>query len=85
MSRSLKKWYYINERLLKKVSNMIHSSEKKVLKVRDRASQITPEMIWFTFAVHNGRNFTNVYVAEEMIWHRLWEFSPTRTFKWHPF
>lgn len=85
MARSLKKWYNINERLLKKVVSMAQTSDKKIIKVRKRASQITPEMIGFTFAVHNGKQFTSVYVSEEMIGHRLWEFAPTRTFKGHPF
>jgi len=64
---------------------MTESWEKKVFKVRDRACHITPEMIWFTFAVHNGKQFLSVYVTEDMIWHKLWEFVPTRTFRWHPF
>lgn len=85
MARSLKKGYYVNEKILKKVSKMNESWDKKVIKVWDRASQITPEMVWFTFAVHNGKQFVSVYVNEEMIWHRLGEFSPTRTFRGHPF
>ena len=64
---------------------MNDSWEKKVLKIRDRASQIIPEMVWFTFAVHNWKQFISVYVTEDMIGHRLWEFVPTRTFRGHPF
>lgn len=85
MTRSLKKGFYVNERLLKKVEKMTTSGEKKVIKVWDRACQITPEMIGFTFAVHNGKQFVSLYINEEMIWHRLGEFVATRTFKWHPF
>ncbi len=85
MTRSLKKWFYVNERLVKKVQSMNDSWEKKVLKIRDRACQILPEMVWFTFAVHNWKQFVSVYVTEDMIWHRLWEFVPTRTFRGHPF
>lgn len=58
---------------------------KKIIKVWDRASQIIPDMVWFTFAVHNGRQFVSVYINEEMIGHRLGEFAPTRTFRGHPF
>ncbi len=85
MTRSLKKGFYVNERLLKKVEKMTTAGEKKVIKVWDRACQITPEMIGFTFAVHNGKQFVSLYINEEMIWHRLGEFVATRTFKWHPF
>ncbi len=85
MARSLKKWFYINPKILKKVNKMKESWDKKVLKVWDRASQITPEMLWFTFAVHNWKQFVSVYVTEEMIGHRFGEFALTRTFRWHPF
>lgn len=85
MTRSLKKWFYVNSKLQKKVDSMKQSWDKKVIKVWDRASQILPEMVWYTFAVYNGKQFISVYVTEEMIGHRLWEFSPTRTFRWHPF
>jgi small subunit ribosomal protein S19 len=64
---------------------MVDSGEKKVLKIWDRASQIVPEMVWFTFAVHNGKQFVSVYVTEEMIGHRFGEFAFTRTFRGHPF
>jgi small subunit ribosomal protein S19 len=81
MARSLKKGFYVNEKLLKKVEKMTTSGEKKVVKVWDRACQIVPEMIGFTFAVHNGKQFVSLYINEEMIGHRLGEFVPTRTFK----
>ena len=58
---------------------------KKIVKIWDRSSQITPDMIGFTFAVHNGKQFVSVYVTEDMIGHRLGEFVPTRLFRGHPF
>ncbi|MBS8121868.1 30S ribosomal protein S19 [Candidatus Vampirococcus lugosii] len=85
MTRSLKKGFYINPKILKKVELMKESGEKKVLKVWDRACQISPEMLGFTFAVHNGKQFISVYVTEEMIGHRFGEFALTRTFRGHPF
>lgn len=85
MARSLKKGFYVNEKILNKVNKMNDWGDKKVIKVWDRASHIVPQMIWFTFAVHNWKQFVSVYVTEDMIWHRLWEFVPTRTFRWHPF
>jgi len=85
MARSLKKGFYINPKILKKIAAMNEKWEKKVLKIRDRASQIVPDMIGFTFAVHSWKQFVSVYISEEMMWHRLWEFVPTRTFRWHPF
>lgn len=85
MTRSLKKWFYVNEKILNKVKKMNEAGDKKVIKIRDRACHIVPDMIGITFAVHNGKQFVSVYVTEDMIGHRLGEFVPTRTFKWHPF
>ncbi len=85
MARSLKKWFRVHPALMKKINKMTESGEKKVIKVWDRASQILPEMVGFTIAVHNGRQFVSVYINEEMIGHRLGEFAPTRTFRGHPF
>jgi len=85
MTRSLKKGFYVNEKLLQKVEKMNASGDKKVVKVWDRACQIIPEMVGFTFAVHNGKSFVSLYINEEMIGHRLGEFVLTRTFKGHPF
>jgi small subunit ribosomal protein S19 len=85
MARSLKKWFYVNEKILNKVNKMTEWWEKKVVKIWDRACHIVPPMVWFTFAVHNWKQFVSVYVTEDMIWHRLGEFVPTRTFRWHPF
>jgi small subunit ribosomal protein S19 len=85
MVRSLKKGFYVNPKIEKKVQDMNSSWDKKVIKTWDRACQIIPDMIWFTFAVHNGKQFVSVYVTEDMMWHRLGEFVPTRTFRGHPF
>lgn len=85
MVRSLKKGFYINPKIEKKVQDMVSSWDKKVIKTWDRACQITPDMLWFTFAVHNGKQFVSVYITEDMMGHRLGEFVPTRTFRGHPF
>lgn len=82
MSRSLKKGPYINERLLKKIKQ--HKvTDKVVFKTWDRASTITPEMVGFTVGVHNGRIHVPVLIVENMVGHRLGEFSPTRKFIIH--
>lgn len=82
MSRSLKKGPYINLRLLNKVKNL-KPGDKTILKVWDRAATITPEMVGFTFGVHNGKAHFPVYVVENMVGHRLGEFSMTRKFNGH--
>ena len=81
MSRSLKKGPYIDPRVMKKVENA--KPGEGTIKTWSRACTIAPEMIGFTFGVHNGREFTSVYVTEEMVGHRLGEFSPTRKFNRH--
>lgn len=85
MTRSLKKWYYVNEKILKKVQGMSTTGDKKIMKIRDRACTIIPDFVGFTFAVHNGKQFVTLYISEEMIGHKFGEFVPTRTFRWHPF
>jgi len=82
MSRSLKKGPYVNERLLKKIKNL-KPGDKTIIKVWDRAATITPEMVGFTIGVHNGRQHTPVYIVENMVGHKLGEFSPTRKFISH--
>ncbi len=82
MSRSLKKGPYVNERLQKKVLNL-KPGDKTVLKLWDRASTITPEMVGFTFGVHNGKVHIPVLVTENMVGHKFGEFSPTRKFVSH--
>ncbi len=83
MSRSLKKGPYVNERLLKKVMKQIEAGEKKILKTWARDCDIPPEFVGFTFAVHNGKEFIPVYVTEQMVGHKLGEFSWTTKFKAH--
>lgn len=83
MSRSLKKGPYIDERLLKKVMTMVDKSEKKIIKTWARDCDIPPEFVGFTFAVHNGKEFLPVYVTEQMVGHKLGEFSWTTKFKGH--
>lgn len=85
MARSLKKGFYVNEKLLRKITKMNETWDRKVIKVWDRACQIIPDMVGWTFAVHNWKQFVSVYVTEDMLGHRLGEFVLTRTFKWHPF
>jgi small subunit ribosomal protein S19 len=83
MARSLKKGPFIDEHLTKKVEAMNRDREKKVIKTWSRRSTITPEMVGHTLAVHNGRKFVPVYISENMVGHKLGEFSQTRTFKGH--
>ena len=83
MSRSLKKGPHINERLLGKVNAMIAKSEKKIIKTWARDCDIPPEFVGFTFAVHNGKEFLPVYVTEQMVGHKLGEFSWTTKFRIH--
>ena len=82
MSRSLKKGPYINLRLQNKIKNL-KQNDKTVIKVWDRACTVTPEMVGFTLGVHNGKTHIAVYVVENMVGHRLGEFSPTRKFLGH--
>ena len=84
MARSLKKGPFIDTPLLKKIEAMNAANEKKVIKTWSRRSTIIPEMVGHTLAVHNGKKFIPVYVTENMVGHKLGEFSPTRTFKGHP-
>ncbi len=83
MGRSLKKGVYVHPKLLKKVMKANEEGSKGPIKTWARASQIIPEMIGITFQVHNGRKFIDVTPVENMVGHRLGEFSPTRTFKGH--
>ena len=82
MGRSLKKGPFVNQKLLWKVSQMA-SGNKKPVKTWARSSMITPDFVGFVFLVHNGKDFINVSVSENMVGHRLGEFAPTRIFKGH--
>jgi len=83
MPRSIKKGPYLDAHLTKKVDVARAEGTKKVIKTWSRRSTITPEMVGLTFAVHNGRKFIPVFITENMVGHKLGEFSPTRTFHSH--
>lgn len=83
MSRSLKKGPYVEASLLEKVERLNKSGEKRPIRTWSRRSMIVPEFVGHTFAVHNGKIHVSVYVTENMVGHRLGEFSPTRIFKKH--
>ena len=83
MPRSVKKGPFIDEKLLAKVDNMNAQCEKKVIKTWSRASTISPDFVGHTIAVHNGNKFIPVYITENMVGHKLGEFSPTRLFRGH--
>src|ERR1700744_2165022 len=84
MGRSLRKGPFVDHHLLDKVTKQNMAGTKKPIKTWSRRSMIIPEMIGLTFDVHNGKKFVTVYVSENMVGHRLGEFSPTRIFKGHP-
>ncbi|MBS7786489.1 30S ribosomal protein S19 [Flavobacterium sp. CYK-55] len=83
MARSLKKGPYVHYKLEKKVLDNVENGNKGVVKTWSRASMITPDFVGQTIAVHNGRQFVPVYVTENMVGHKLGEFSPTRSFRGH--
>ena len=83
MSRSTKKGPYVEESLYKKVEALNEKGDKQVIKTWSRSSTIFPEFVGHTFAVHDGRKHVPVYVAEDMVGHKLGEFAPTRTFRGH--
>lgn len=83
MSRSLKKGPYVDPRLMKKVMKMVEAGNKQIIKTWERDCDIPPEFVGFTFAVHNGKEFLPVYVTEQMVGHKLGEFSWTTKFKGH--
>ena len=83
MSRSLKKGPFVDTSLLEKVEVMNRTGDKKVIKTWSRRSTVVPEMVGHTMAVHQGRKFVPVYITENMVGHKLGEFSITRTFKGH--
>lgn len=83
MGRSIKKGPFVDAKLLKKVEQMNRSGGKRAIKTWSRRSMILPEFVGHTFAVHNGKNFISIFVTENMVGHRLGEFSPTRVFRRH--
>lgn len=83
MPRSLKKGPFVDGHLMKKVDAAVAGNDRRVIKTWSRRSTILPEMVGLTFAVHNGKKFVPVFVTENMVGHKLGEFSPTRTFHAH--
>ena len=83
MARSLKKGPFVEERLLKRVQELNKNNKKEVIKTHSRRSTIFPDMVGHTIAVHNGKEFIPVYITEEMVGHKLGEFSQTRKFTGH--
>ncbi len=83
MARSLKKGPFVQLSLDKKIQNNVEAGKKTVIKTWSRASTITPDFVGQTIAVHNGKQFVPVYVTENMVGHKLGEFSPTRSFRGH--
>ncbi len=83
MPRSLKKGPFVDGHLMKKVEAAVENNDRRVVKTWSRRSTILPEMVGLTFAVHNGKKFVPVFVTENMVGHKLGEFSPTRTYHGH--
>jgi len=83
MARSIKKGPFVDAHLIKKVEELDKDKKKAVIKTWSRRSMVTPDFIGHTFAVHNGKKFVPVYVTENMVGHKLGEFSPTRTYRGH--
>ena len=83
MARSIKKGPFIYHKLLKRIEEAKESNKKSVIKTYSRASMIIPDMVGLTIAVHNGKTFVPVFVTENMVGHKLGEFSPTRVFRGH--
>lgn len=83
MGRSVKKGPFVDEHLLRKIEALDRDQEKRVVRTWSRRSTVIPEMVGHTLAVHNGKRFIPVYITENMVGHKLGEFSPTRTFRSH--
>ena len=83
MSRSSKKGPFVEERLLRRIEQMNESGNRQMVKTWSRTSTIFPEMVGHTIAVHDGRKHVPVFISEQMVGHKLGEFAPTRTFRYH--
>ena len=83
MSRSIKKGPYVHPKLARKVEKAISSNSREVIRTWARASMIMPDMLGLTIAVHDGRRHVPIFITENMVGHKLWEFAPTRTFRGH--
>jgi small subunit ribosomal protein S19 len=85
VARSVKKGPFIDDHLLRKVEVAQGSGDRKIIRTWSRRSTVIPQMVGMTIAVHNGKSFIPVFVSENMVGHKLGEFSPTRTFRTHPY
>ena len=83
MPRSVKKGPFVDDHLMKKVIKAVETKDRRVIKTWSRRSMVVPDMVGLTFAVHNGRKFIPVFITENMVGHKLGEFSPTRTYYGH--
>ncbi len=83
MSRSVKKGFFVEESLMKRITAMNEINDRKVVKTWSRASTIFPDMVGHTIAVHDGKKHVPIYISEEMVGHKLGEFAPTRSFRGH--
>ena len=83
MPRSVKKGPFVDDHLMKKVLKAVETKDRRVIKTWSRRSMVVPDMVGLTFAVHNGRKFIPVFITENMVGHKLGEFSPTRTYYGH--
>ena len=83
MGRSTKKGPFVDERLMKRIEDMNTANEKRIVRTWSRSSTIFPEMVGHTIAIHDGRKHVPVFISESMVGHKLGEFSPTRTFRYH--
>jgi small subunit ribosomal protein S19 len=83
MSRSLKKGPFVDEKLYRKLERLVATGSRQPIRTWARACTIVPEFVGYTFSVHNGRQFIDVFVTEDMVGHKLGEFSPTRIFRGH--
>ncbi len=83
MARSLKKGPFVDDHLVKKIDEMNRQNDKKMIKTWSRRSTVTPDFVGHTLSVHNGKKFIPIFISENMVGHKLGEFSPTRTFRSH--
>ena len=83
MARSLKKGPFVDDHLVKKIDEMNRQNDKKMIKTWSRRSTVTPDFVGHTLSVHNGKKFIPIFISENMVGHKLGEFSPTRTFRTH--
>ena len=83
MARSVKKGFFVEEALMKKVHKQLSGSDRRVIRTWSRRSTVVPDMVGLTIAVHNGQKFLPVFITENMVGHKLGEFAPTRMFRGH--